>query len=386
MSQHNSEPTYPLSPEDLSILSEGDARNLTPEEFEDLEEAEASIALVSYSTQDFDVDGLVRRLNNNDLVVPGFGTDDPEIQTANFQRGFVWTRKQMDRFIESLLLGYPIPGLFLVRQQSDKRYLVLDGQQRLLTLQAFYEGVHAGKVFALINVSKVYEGLTYKTLSESQKRVLDNSFLQSVVVSTDGSTDSQEAIYQIFERLNSGGTQLTPHEIRVALYSGKFITELEKLNNLPAWRSLYGKKNLRLRDQELILRILAFFIASAKYSKPLKSFLNRFAGENRSYDNAGLASAAHLFEEAAQLLEKAVGSSGLRRKGSLQINAASTEAVFFGLMQKLSENTPSPESVSSAFTSLMSTPEFVKATDTGTSAEPLVSTRLRLASEAFGSI
>ncbi|KQP73962.1 hypothetical protein ASF40_00895 [Microbacterium sp. Leaf288] len=57
----------------------------------------------------------------------------------------------MDRFVESLLLGFPIPGLFLVRQQ-DKRYLVLDGQQRLKTLQAFHKGVHQGKVFSLANV------------------------------------------------------------------------------------------------------------------------------------------------------------------------------------------------------------------------------------------
>ncbi len=55
--------------------------------------------------------------------------------------GFVWRKPQMDRFIESLLLGFPIPGIMLV-EQSDKRYLVLDGQQRIKTLAAFKKGLH----------------------------------------------------------------------------------------------------------------------------------------------------------------------------------------------------------------------------------------------------
>jgi uncharacterized protein with ParB-like and HNH nuclease domain len=50
----------------------------------------------------------------------------------------------MDRLVESLLLGYPVPGIFLVKQSVDNRMLVLDGQQRLITLQSFYEGLHAG--------------------------------------------------------------------------------------------------------------------------------------------------------------------------------------------------------------------------------------------------
>ena len=66
----------------------------------------------------------------------------------------------MDRFIESLLLEYPIPGIFLVRQ-ADKRYLVLDGQQRLSTLAAFYSGFHDRREFALHNVADEFKGLTY---------------------------------------------------------------------------------------------------------------------------------------------------------------------------------------------------------------------------------
>jgi hypothetical protein len=105
-------------------------------------------APISYSGTDFDVEGLVRRLDRADIVIPTFGHGDPSLETAGFQRAFVWRRPQMDRFIESLLLGYPIPGIILV-QQGDRRYLVLDGQQRLRTVQDYYRGTHDGKEFAL---------------------------------------------------------------------------------------------------------------------------------------------------------------------------------------------------------------------------------------------
>ena len=109
-----------------------DPDELTYEEQQELVEPEHDVQPVSYSGTDFDVEGLVRRLNRGDIVIPTFGHEiEPPLETARFQRGFVWRRPQMDKFIESLLLGYPIPGIILV-QQADRRYQVLDGQQRVL--------------------------------------------------------------------------------------------------------------------------------------------------------------------------------------------------------------------------------------------------------------
>jgi Protein of unknown function DUF262 len=160
--------------------------DLDSEDLQILDEANPNPPQVSYKGTDFDVEGLVRRLKRGDVVVPTFGrNEDVPLGTARFQRGFVWTRPQMDRFIESLLLGYPIPGIFLV-QQADKRYLVLDGQQRLTTLVAFYDGVHDGKEFALHNVASEFLGLTYRTLPDELRRTLDSTFIQATIVATDG--------------------------------------------------------------------------------------------------------------------------------------------------------------------------------------------------------
>src|SRR5207248_9089273 len=100
------------------------------------EALELPYELTAYGA-DFPVDALVDRLNNDDIVIPTF---DPEVTgdfgVAGFLRGFVWKKLQCDRFVESILLNLPVPGIFLVLQPNGK-FLVLDGQQRLRTLQAF---------------------------------------------------------------------------------------------------------------------------------------------------------------------------------------------------------------------------------------------------------
>lgn len=313
--------------------SSDEPEELNAAEREDLIEADPNHQSVSYSGQDFDVEGLVRRLSKGDILVPSFGHRDDRISSAGFQRAFVWNRPQMDRFIESLLLGYPIPGIFLVRQ-TDRRYLVLDGQQRLRTLQYFYSGRKDGKTYALTNVGNDLKGLTYETLTEDQRRLLDNTFLQATIVDTDGSRESLEAVYQIFERLNSGGTQLTPHEIRVALYAGPFIDYLEKLNQIPEWRDIYGRVSPRLRDQELVLRVLALFVSSSTYRRPLKTFLNGFAAEHRNLDHLQHQHLSELFRKACGLIQEGPGRDALRWQSN-QINAALAESVLVGLMRRL---------------------------------------------------
>lgn len=222
---------------------------------------------------DYPVDGLVKRLGNDDIVVPSF---DPGHELATdveaFQRKFVWTKLQCDRFVESLLLGFPVPGIFLV-QQNNKRLLVLDGQQRLLTLAAFYSGVLNKKEFSLEHVQPEYVGATYKTLDEESRRTLDDAIIHATVIRKTKNAQDLASVYSLFERLNSGGTQLSPHEIRVALAPGPLMYLIRDLNNVPAWRSVFGNPSKALKDQELILRFLAMRFARETYKSPMKDFL-----------------------------------------------------------------------------------------------------------------
>lgn len=356
--------------------------DLTEEEQEDLTHAEARPFPVAYSGQDFDVEGLVRRLEKNDILIPTFGHSDERIDAAGFQRSFVWNRSQMDRFIESLLLGYPVPGIFLVRQ-SGRRYLVLDGQQRLKTLQYFYKGVYSGREFALKNVGEQFKGVTYQTLTEDQRRALDDAYFQATIVESDGSPESLELIYQIFERLNSGGTQLTPHEIRVALYAGKLIDYLEQLNQDSYWRELYGRKSPRVRDQELVLRILAFYYSSEEYSRPLKSFLNDFAAQHRNMAGIDAEGFYQKFQNAAKLIGLAAGPKAIRPR-SRQVNSALTEALFVGLIRRLDRGmVPNSQQVAAAIEQVSNDKDMIDSTGRSTADEESVRIRLEIATSAM---
>lgn len=362
------------------------SRSITKDEADDLVDAEpGATQSIGYSSQDFDVAGLVRRLRDRDIVVPTFGVDDPTIATAGFQRSFVWNRKQMDRFVESLLLGYPVPGIFLVRQ-ADRRYLVLDGQQRLRTLQAFQDGIHSGREFALQNAVSALRGLTYRTLSDEQRRLLDDTFITATIVTTDGSRASLESIYQVFERLNTGGTQLTPHEIRVALYAGDFVAFLEMLNNKESWRAIYGKKSPRLRDQELILRILALFTDATAYRRPLKSFLNNFLADHRDLEHLDSARLEEEFDEACEFLRTQAPDGRLGWQGRIG-NSAWTESLVVGLMRQIRLNgVMDSDNLPAALGRLRNDPQFSQSVTRATADEEAVRIRLERATAELAEV
>lgn len=83
-------------------------------------------AIESYGA-DYTVDSLVDRMRKGAFTIP------------EFQRKFVWTIRHSSKFIESLLMGLPVPGIFLYKEAATNKHLVIDGQQRLKTLQAFYD-------------------------------------------------------------------------------------------------------------------------------------------------------------------------------------------------------------------------------------------------------
>jgi hypothetical protein len=362
-----------------------DSEELEQADRDELADPDPQPEPVTYTGTDFDVEGLVRRLQRGDIVIPTFGEASTSIETERFQRRFVWGRNQMSRFIESLLLGYPIPGIFLV-QQADRRYLVLDGQQRMRTLADFYAGHHKGKPFVLEDVADDFSGLSYESLSPEQRRTLDNTFIPAIIVRTDGSADSLDAVYQVFERLNSGGTQLTPHEIRVALYAGPIMEFLAELNDCETWRSLYGPESRRLRDQELVLRIVALHVSPGTYRRPLKRYLNDFAAQHRFLEDLPVDRLREQFSGASEVIRNGPGPDALRY-GSRQVNAALTEAIFVGMMRRLEAvSPPDPSRISAAIQSMHEQAGFDLAISRATADEEAVRTRLFVATQAFAGI
>jgi hypothetical protein len=339
---------------------------------------------VTYFGTDFDVHGLVRRLDDGDIVVPSF---DPEVEFSSgiegFQRRFVWSKPQMDRFIESLLLGYPVPGVFMV-QEPDQRLLVLDGQQRLKTLQSFYKGVTRERIFRLENVDSKFGSQTYEELIPEYRRLLDNTFIHATIVRHESNTDA-DSVYQIFERLNTGGTNLQPHEIRTALFHGPLIRLLRDLNHKNDWRALYGQRSIRLKDQELILRFFALRLDSDKYQRPLKKFLNDFTERNRDLEGWNVDSRSSEFENVTSTILATLGDRAFRLAN--QVNAALCDALMVAYADRLQSPDPvDPDKAKTAYKELLEEKEFITAVTRATADEDSVGRRLRLARSAFSEV
>ena len=177
---------------------------------------EETVPTISYDVTSYgsdpEVEGLVNRLKRGDIIIP------------RFQRDYVWRQPEASKFIESLLLGLPVPGVFFATDSGTNRQLVIDGQQRLKTLQFFYEGFFTPRpeqkhhrVFSLTKVQKSFEGKTYKTLEEHDRIRLDTSIMHATTVKQSAPPGDDTSLYHIFERLNSGGRRLTDQEMRIMI-------------------------------------------------------------------------------------------------------------------------------------------------------------------------
>ena len=329
-------------------------------------------AITSYGA-DYPVDSLVQRLDREVVLVP------------EFQRKYVWKLKQASRFIESLLLGLPVPGVFFAKESETGKLLIIDGQQRLRTLQYFYNGLFRGKEFALKEVQPAYEGQTYRTLQKEDQIRLSDSVIHATIIKQDEPSDDQSSVYHIFERLNTGGTLLQPQEIRACIYHGPLADLLEEFNDDPNWRIVYGPPSERLKDQELILRFLALYFNSDKYCRPMKEFLNRFMGGNRGFQKVTKEKCVKAFLPTVTLVATTLAQRAFRPERAL--NAAVFDSVMVGLARRLQRGeVKHPKTVANSYDSLLSDDEFKAAVRAGTSDEPNVTLRLNKASKTFAGI
>jgi Protein of unknown function DUF262 len=362
-------------------IEQDDILDIDPEE----EVLPLFYTITSYGA-DFLVDGLVSRMQSGDIEVPTFDPEfDSTSELSGFQRDFVWAKPQADKFLESLLLGMPVPGIFLVRE-PDGVFLVLDGHQRLQTLQSFYEGVFRGREHRLEFAQQPWRGKTYKELDVEDRRRLDSSILHATILRQDHPERDYTAIYSIFERINTGGTSLQPQEIRVALFGGPFIKLIRLINANSDWRALYGPRSSRLKDQELILRFFALYVSADTYSRPLKGFLNDFLSANVDLDADSGADLVQVFTDTVAAINAGIGPSAFRPVRSL--NAAVVDSIMVGVACRIAERGPieKPQRLRSPYERLINNAEYTAATVSSTAAEESVERRLALASAAFRSV
>jgi hypothetical protein len=341
---------------------------------EDTVEESLRYEITSYGA-DYDVDGLVKRLQRGDIKIPAF------------QRGYVWPIKQASRFIESLLLGLPVPGIFLSKEADTNKLLVIDGQQRLTTLAAFYEGIFPStkREFSLVDVQTGFEGKTYKKLEEEHRRVLENSIIHATVVKQTDPADGGSGIYKIFERLNSSGMLLSPQEIRTAIYGGNLATLLAELNKNVKWRVLFGTVNKRMRDQELILRFFALAQTQQPYTRPMKTFLNNYMNSNKDMPPATCKALSDIFGNAISVIHDLIGPKAFKPVSSF--NAAVFDAMLIGTTKRLDQGPiANLDEFARVYEAVQANAEFQQCTSRSTADDEIVKKRLQMATDAFSQV
>lgn len=315
------------------------------------DDPEPSIAEYDLSTvpSDFNVMTLKQLVDNGWLRIPGF------------QRHFVWDLTRASKLIESLILGVPVPQLFLYEQDRD-HYLLIDGQQRLMSIYYFKEQrfprpekrADIWRVFSehgklpeellqddeyfrdfklrlpspLPDQKNRLSGLNYSNLGDYQSK-LDMRAVRCIHIRQNGDRDDDAAMYEVFNRLNTGGVSLRPQEIRNSMYHSDFYDMLSRINVNSTWRGLLQSQepDLYMKDIEVLLRGFAMLIDGDDYRPSMIRFLNHFSkkcADNDPQDNKYLQSLFCSFMDATSDL---ADGAFINPKNN-RFNIALYEAVF----------------------------------------------------------
>lgn len=272
--------------------------------------------------------------SDDDLFnIPSWGADlsfrellqryaEGSLVKPELQRRYVWDRVEASRFIESLLLGLPVPSIFLAKT-GDERMLIIDGYQRIMTVHDFVRGIFStdDKVFRLSRTEKVnskWRGKAFAELSEVEQRKIKNTTIHAIIFMQQQAQGTNTSLYQIFERINTSGRTLLPQEIRNCIYQGPFNSLLFELNAFEPWRAMFGlpMPDSRMRDMEFILRFFALsseeFEAEKAEGISLKKFLNKFMGTHKGLTLDESSRLKARFLAAIQVLHQGLGASAFQ--------------------------------------------------------------------------
>lgn len=262
-------------------------------------------------TLDWSVQSLLERIGTTFDISP------------SFQRRDAWTPQRKSLYIESLMLGLPVPQVVLAEGEAKGEFLVLDGKQRLITLKQFAAPGNAFKPLRLRQLDFLHplEGLTFADMQETLfgREYAESLLAQPVRTIVVRNWRSPSVLYQIFVRLNQNSVPLSPQELRQALHPGPFTRWVDERSRssdaLHRARRTHGP-DFRMRDAEMLLRFVALSWRLSEYAGNLREFLDdtcRAGNAAWEDDKARFESLAERCEDAIEIAEAAFGDDAFKR-------------------------------------------------------------------------
>jgi Protein of unknown function DUF262 len=244
---------------------------LTEQQREDAEKqiVEHSKRIDFYLTE-FSIELLADKMKKGDFEVP------------NYQREYTWDLERKSRFIESLLMGLPIPFLFFWESPATGKLEIVDGSQRLRTIEEFILGDF---VIGELEVLPYVAGFKFKDLPESRQRKLKNRSIRGVVLNEHA---DPAARFDFFERVNTGSKIANKAEVRRGALAGSFMDLVISLAKEPLFVNLSPMTSTQVKErerEELVTRFFAYSDGLEEYNDRVSAFLFTYSkAMNQNFD------------------------------------------------------------------------------------------------------
>lgn len=355
-------------------------------------------ARLSSDRMDISFGELMNLYNSDELIIR------PE-----YQRLFRWTTAQKTGLIESILLGIPVPPIFVAEDENGIWELV-DGLQRVSTIISFF-----GKLkddISKINVDVETEEIEEESADnfnfwelESGSLIAElegftaNSLPQKYLINIKRAVCRVEILrgesntamkYELFKRLNSGGSKLTPQEIRNAIFRGvdssinKLIEDLSKDLSFIRFTQLSKQKKQELYDQELILRFIAFYDNVERINSNTETFLDNFMQESVESGNFDTEKYRTLFKRVMKLLDEHCDQFVFRNERNAFVPAM-FEAIMIGLAENIEKYESNETLVNISINLLKKDEDFKRFSGSASNSKSRIRNRLGRVKEIFGS-
>jgi len=295
-----------------------------------------------YDLRDFTIDYIVQEFNEGLFFIP------------DYQREFIWHRKNRVNFIESILLGLPIPMMF-VADLDDGRLEIVDGAQRIQTLEAF-----KNNDLSLTNLKYLttLEGFKFKDLPLSYRRKFNTKALRLVVLEDETTAERRQ---EIFNRINTSAVKAKPSEVRRGDFDSPFMQFIKECSHNPLFIELCPVSEQLTKRREREELVLRFFTYSEKYTEfkhDVSKFLDKFLKKrSESFDKDKM---DYEFKRMLTFVKKHIPRGFAKKKGFKSTPRVRFEALSVGINLAL-ESDPNLNPGSLKW---LDSPEFKKHTTT----------------------
>lgn len=346
--------------------------------------------VIRTTSSDSQIQGLHNKYKRGKLIVQPI-----------YQRNYVWDAKKASLLIESILLGIPIPIIYLAENENGE-VNVIDGQQRLTSMFSFIDGAFPdGKPFKLTGMN-VFTELKGKTFADLEMKLQDKILDYAIRVITFTADSDPDLQYEIFTRLNTGSVALNDQELRNCIYRGRFNEMLKDLAKNEDFLFILGLKapHKRMKDVELVLRFISFYTASyINFTPPIKKFLNDTMRKNRNIQEIDEKKLREAFKRATHNTRTLLGDKAFKRLSMGDSNAPdghwenNINVALYDITMDSMARIDTPllmkhlDSIREAYLNLMTTDnEFIDSIRFATSDKPVVTTRFNKWNSVLNSI